>query len=1370
MSKHSRYLRLSVGVSALALIIASPALAQAMISPGLNVDPEFVAAADPVSLTGVTDGGTLASTAAVATTEPGEIAKRLSVGEMATTPLSILAQPVVSPGLDVDPVYVINAGQVLTLGVTDAGTPAATASVASTASGTIVQRLSVGEVETSPLSILDPSAAPGDVDAIISIANAGSVSIRALATATNDEGQAIANADLLDAVTQIATAPNATVSASLINTGLFDLGASASATGTDFHGDIAARATASAVGGLHQEATVEGGGGGSASTSITNSGTILFNGTATANSVGDALARATAGEALFMRAQANGGGDGVTSTTFSNSGTLTAGATALASSSAGAATAESTLGGGEHGLFHLRTASNGSGDDSSTVIFTNAAAGRITGTSIATANGTTLANSNAVASSLLVTKVQSNGSDGGISIATATNNGRIDFGATSVANSQGEGSQSGAIATIESAILQVAEAEGSPQIENRIAGVTLANGASGVINVIASASATGELANASSDLHPAVLQQATTTGAASATFTNAGSFLAASSASATGLSGSAQAGAIGVEQEVTGNTALATFTNTGSFTVQSVAGMFGETSGSASAGSIGYTAFGDPLTLAVTNGGTVVVSADAQVSGPAAAGALGFGFYGTYDPTAVVEGDEGGGHGGTEGHGGPGNGGHGSDEEGPVVWEEEAANSLSGAVTNSGSLTVTASATGSILMDASAAGLAIPASLDELPVGATAVGMDFMSAVNTATLTNTGTITVSARTNVGVASATGILVRDFDASPILPPEGAVFTIINNGGSITARESTDGGLTWTHGLAIDTTLAPNAVDIRLLGSGSIYGNIDISADDSITIAGGTTVLDGVINPNGEYEGSLTIASGGSLRLVNPRIANPSYDGPAGGYVNTFTVASGGTLVLDMPLSFGGSGAPSGLLGALAIPSPIQVIAANTVTLAGTLQLNLSTSNGLFGNFYSFDNIIDANVLNGAFSSVVTNTGSPLLVPVAVYDSGANVDLTITRIGFGAVSGLTGNQAAVGGGIEAVYNPALTGPFAGMLANLFLLDATDYPLALDQLTGAQTAGYLQSLRNGSQQLNTAIADQSDCLNSPEGIDGCRNPEAGFRLWTVGGLNSANLDGDANAPGSDAKQQFAIVGLDHVMNNTRVGGYVGYRDLEVDFDRQNGRIEADGWLLGLRASYDNGAYYLRGIGNFTQLSGASIRSIGILSTVGTAAGTPDTDTLSLYAEAGARIPVQGTWLTPFVALDYADTELGAFTETGVPGANLAYADQSASQTSFLAGLKWTGRMGSIIPEARIAYRSDLGDSEFDVMARFADAPAGSDFTVQSPTVERGSFLAGLSLTGAFSDRVTGRIGYSGRFGDGIDDQAVYGSVTIRFGAGAQ
>lgn len=1276
-----------------------------------------------------------------------------------------VAQAVVNPGMDVDPVFAVTADQVLVQGVTDAGTPAATAVVNSTATGVIVQRLTIEETPAiAPLAAPSLAAPPVGPDAVISFSNAGSVSIKALATATNEDGHAVANATLSDAVSQIVNAPNVSVSASMVNTGVFDLGATASATGTDFPGDIAARAQTTAVGGLHQEATVEGGAGGAATTSIANSGSILFNGAATANSAGDALARVTTGEAVFMRSQSNGGGAGVATTTFTNSGILTAGSTASATSSAGAATADSTLGGGEHGLLHFRTAANGGGDDSSTVSFANSAAGRITATSVANATGVTDVSSSASASSILVTKAQGNGQDGGLSVASASNAGRIDIGAASTASASGEGGLADAQATIEAAVQQVAEAEGSPQIENRVASVSFSNDSTGRVNITATASATGSGASAVSLVDPGFLQQATTTGDASATFSNGGVVVVSSTANATGLLGSAEATAVGLEQEVTGNTAQASFTNSGTFTVLSTARVSGEDSGSAVAGAIGYTAFGDPLNLSVSNSGAFTVTADADPLGPATASALGLGFYGTYDPTAVTPGEEGGGHGGTEGHGGPLDGGHGAGAGGPVVWTDEAANSIAGSIVNSGSLNVTANAAGAIPVDQNAQPVKLAIAPAELSLGATAVGVDFESAVNTATFTNTGSITVSARTNVGSASATGILVRDFVASPIVAPDGSVFTIVNNGGSITARESLDGGQTWQHGLAIDTTQAPNAVAIRFLGASSVYGDIDLSADDSITIAGGTTRLDGLINPNGELEGSLTIGAGATLQLMDPRLANPSYNGPAGGYVNSFTLASGGTLSLDLNLSSGGSNA----ISSLAAPPPIQVVAANTVTLSGTLLLNLSTPNGLYADVYNLDNIIDANTLNGTFSSVRTSTGTPLLVPVAVYDSGANVDLTITRVGFGATAGLTGNQRAVGNGIEAVYDPAATGPFAAMQANLFLLDATDYPLALEQLTGAQTAGYLQSLRNLSQQLNGMIAAQSDCLTRGGAIEACREPDAGFRLWALGGQGNANVDADANAPGSDAQQSFALVGVDYLTGHATFGGYLGYRDLEVDFDRQRGRVEADGWVLGARASYDTGDFYVRGNVSYTTLNGSSVRTIGILSTAGVAAGKPDTKSIALYGEAGRRFAVRGTWLTPFVALDYADIELDSFTESGVPGANLAYDSQSNSQASLLAGVKWTGQMGPLVPEAYVAYRADLGDSTFDVTSRFADAPAGSDFTVRSPDADEGSFLAGLSLGGGFSDRVKGRIGYAGRFGDGVDDQAFYGSVTITFGGG--
>jgi trimeric autotransporter adhesin len=84
-------------------------------------------------------------------------------------------------------------------------------------------------------------------------------------------------------------------------------------------------------------------------------------------------------------------------------------------------------------------------------------------------------------------------------------------------------------------------------------------------------------------------------------------------------------------------------------------------------------------------------------------------------------------------------------------------------------------------------------------------------------------------------------------------------------------------------------------------------------------------------------------------------------------------------------------------------------------------------------------------------------------------------------------------------------------------------------------------------------------------------------------------------------------------------------------------------------------------------------------------------DFSVTSVYTEAGERLAMGKTWVTPFVGLDITDVKMMSFSETGVGGANLAFASQSQDQTSFLAGMNWAGRMGILVPEARIAYRHD-------------------------------------------------------------------------------
>ncbi len=176
---------------------------------------------------------------------------------------------------------------------------------------------------------------------------------------------------------------------------------------------------------------------------------------------------------------------------------------------------------------------------------------------------------------------------------------------------------------------------------------------------------------------------------------------------------------------------------------------------------------------------------------------------------------------------------------------------------------------------------------------------------------------------------------------------------------------------------------------------------------------------------------------------------------------------------------------------------------------------------------------------------------------------------------------------------------------------------------------------------------------------------------------------------------------------------------------------------------AAYDTGSFYGRFIGSYSDLGGRSTRTVNILTTAGTIIGQPDSAVTSLYGEVGGRIEFGSARLTLIAALDYASVKLKSFAEAGVPGANLAFSDQSESQTSLLAGLKLAGNLGGIVPEVKVAWRHDLSDTPIGVTPRFADAPAGSEFKVIAPFIGRSSFVGGFSFAAVMGERFTGRIG---------------------------
>src|SRR5690606_17920600 len=107
-----------------------------------------------------------------------------------------------------------------------------------------------------------------------------------------------------------------------------------------------------------------------------------------------------------------------------------------------------------------------------------------------------------------------------------------------------------------------------------------------------------------------------------------------------------------------------------------------------------------------------------------------------------------------------------------------------------------------------------------------------------------------------------------------------------------------------------------------------------------------------------------------------------------------------------------------------------IFANAANIDGNLEIRANHGVPvLWDDSYTFENVIEADVLNGTFDDVIVANAGPLISAQAIYDAADNVDINIERTPFddGCLAfGGTFNQCSTAGGIENVYSIGLTGP--------------------------------------------------------------------------------------------------------------------------------------------------------------------------------------------------------------------------------------------------------------------------------------------------------------------------------------------------------
>jgi hypothetical protein len=815
---------------------------------------------------------------------------------------------------------------------------------------------------------------------------------------------------------------------------------------------------------------------------------------------------------------------------------------------------------------------------------------------------------------------------------------------------------------------------------------------------------------------------------------NSGTIDVSSNATATAQEiANAGASAIGIQQNAAGTVATnVTFTNDAAITVQAGAFAAG-TSGDANAQAVGYIAGvgGVAAAVTVTNNDLIAASATASAASAAQAVAAALAVQGFVGAISV---------------------------------------------SNDGTLSAVASASGGTT--------------------SAAIGIGVLTQGNGAqTITNSGTIAVDAITAgpAGLLPTSGATAIGIAAIGTGVPGAAVITV-ENSGDIIARESEDGGTTWTRGLAITANLLGTASThptvVNLL-EGNIYGNIDINATDVINVTDGETYFDGIINPDnvplvfdatvldtGLFGvGTLNIVTGGTLVLADPRVSGDpdTYDGPAYAFVEDLNMDATGTLAFELQPAAGGD-QPFGTY---------PQIFTNTATLDGTLEARLTTPDGLFADTYFWDNVIDATTGPiGTFDQCVIGgalAGSLLLDFNCEYDAGNNVDLVLDRIAIDDIAGLNDNAAAAAFGLECVYEHILDGGDAtdgmvALLGDLFLFtDAGEFNIALNQLAGASYANYLQSFSSLGAHYNDMI-DKATACEVPAlagSVIECR-ASSPLHVWGELDYQRRKADGDSVVVGAGDYQSSRLtgmIGVDATVGGAAlVGVSAGYARNKVRDKLFGDSIESDGFQLGLYGVYDPGAFYLKAMTTHTWFNGRAERLIDFTgfggSTVGVVTGDPDVRLMTFGLHGGARLPMgPNSVVTPYLNLDYVKANLKEFTETGLDGANLTV-DGSHKNTFLTGGVKWAGQFGGLVPELNVGYRYRFGDRSANFTAMFNN-DEDCLFDVASASEKRGTFLAGLSIGGKLG-KADIRVGYEGEYNSDITSHA--GNLRIVFPIGGR
>ncbi len=267
-------------------------------------------------------------------------------------------------------------------------------------------------------------------------------------------------------------------------------------------------------------------------------------------------------------------------------------------------------------------------------------------------------------------------------------------------------------------------------------------------------------------------------------------------------------------------------------------------------------------------------------------------------------------------------------------------------------------------------------------------------------------------------------------------------------------------------------------------------------------------------------------------------------------------------------------------------------------------------------------------------------------------------------------------------------------------------------------------------------------------------------------VNGLGAwGDFDGDSNEAGYDFDTYGVIAGVDYRFTDNFVAGVAGgWSTTDQDFDRSGGDQDLDTWSGSLYATYQLEGFYTDAIVTYSNLDFDLDRRIRYPTVNRTASSSTDGDEWAASLGTGYSF-TSGAWsYGPHVRVNYVDTDIDGYTESGAFGLDLRVDDQDVRSltTDLGANVSYavsTG-FGVLTPYARGEWEHEFEDDARSITARFVADPNQTRLVLRTSSPDRNYFRVGTGVAATFAEGMSAFVDFETVLG--LRDIDVY-AVTL-------